>query len=147
MPNCKKKKSMIASSKENKLLQTPMNTPLCIEIRQGQLNWHLRSKRTTCVSNGRCLAVGRMILMASLAFLLKLMWIIEEKSWNCVSCMLGFRQCLGGCLYENLDIFWTSSQGAFWENTPKLVEWVSFRNFGFKVNLVTKLSEWKKYIA
>ena len=26
----------------------------------------------------------------------------------------------------------------FGENTPKLVEWVNFRNFGFKVNLVTK---------
>ena len=27
-------------------------------------------------------------------------------------------------------------------NTPKLVEWVNFRNFGYKVNLVTKtLSE------
>ena len=24
-------------------------------------------------------------------------------------------------------------------NSPKLVEWVSFRNFGFKVNLVEKL--------
>ena len=33
------------------------------------------------------------------------------------------------------------SQGAFWGNTLNLVEWVSFRNFGFKVNLVTKLCQ------
>ena len=56
-----------------------MNTPLCIEIRQGQLSWHLESERTTCVSKERCLAVGRMILMVSLAFLLKLMEIIKKN--------------------------------------------------------------------
>ena len=56
-----------------------MNTPLCIEIRQGQFSWHLESESTTSVSKERCLAVGRMILMVSLVFLLKLTEIIEKK--------------------------------------------------------------------
>ena len=33
--------------------------------------------------------------------------------------------------------------GMFGGNTPKLVEWVGFRNFGSKVNLVTKLYQSK----
>ena len=53
---------------ESMSLCTPMNTPLCIEIRQGQFSWHLESGRMTCVSKERCLAVGRMILLVSLAF-------------------------------------------------------------------------------
>ena len=66
--------------KENKPLHTPMNTPLCMEIRHGQLSCHLESKRTTCVSKERCLTVGRVILMVSLAiFSLKLMEIIEKN--------------------------------------------------------------------
>ena len=94
-----------------------MNTPLCIEIRQGQFSWHLEPERTTCVSKERCLAVGRMILMVSLAFLLKLMEIIVEKPPNCVSIVLGFRQCLGGCLYVNfgdLDVW----LGNIWGEHP-----------------------------
>ena len=43
--------------------------------------------------------------MVSLVFLLKLMGIIEEKSPNCISIVLGFRQCLRGCLYENFGNF------------------------------------------
>ena len=50
---------------ESMSLHTAMNTPLCIEIRQGQFSWHLRSERTTCVSKERWLAVGRLILMVS----------------------------------------------------------------------------------
>ena len=88
-----KMQKIIASlMKENKPLHTPMNTPLCIEIRQGQFSWHLESERTTCVSKERCLVVGRMILMVILAFLLKLMEIIKKKSSNSVSSVLGFRQ-------------------------------------------------------
>ena len=76
MPKCKKyvilctvsiyakiQKIIDSLTKENKPLHTPMNTPLCIEIRQGQFSWHLRSERTTCVSKERCLAVGRLIQM------------------------------------------------------------------------------------
>ena len=82
-----------------------MNTPLCIEIRQGQFSLHLESERTACVSKERCLAVGRMILMVSLAFfLLKLMGIIEEKSPNCISIVLGFRQWLGDVCVKILDV-------------------------------------------
>ena len=29
--------------------------------------------------------------------------------------------------------------GCSWGHTPKLLGWVNFKNFGFKVNLVTKL--------
>ena len=43
-------------------------------------------------------------------------------------------------LVQNFGEFQTFSQGAFWGNTPKLIEWV---NFGFKVNLVTKLYQSK----
>ena len=144
----KMKKSLIASSRENKPHYTPMNTPLCMQIRQGQFSWHLESERTTCVSKERCLAVGRMILMMSLAFLLKLIKIIEKKSSNCVSIVLGFRQFLGGVCMKILVTFKCTVGVHFEGNTPKLVEWVSFRNFGFKVNLVTKtLSEWNKCIA
>ena len=74
----------------NKPLYTPMKTPLCIETRQGQFSWHLESERTTCVSKDRCLAVCKMILMVSLAFLLKLMGIIEEKSPTCISIVLSW---------------------------------------------------------
>ena len=47
---------------------TPMNTHLYKEIKQGQFSWHLRSEKTTCVSKERFMAVGRLILMVSLAF-------------------------------------------------------------------------------
>ena len=66
------------------------------------------------------------------------MGIIEEKLPNCVSIVLGFRQCLGGCLYKNFGKFWTYGWGAFWGDTLKLVEWLNLKNFGFKLNLVTK---------
>ena len=99
--------------KENKPLHTPMNTPLCIEIRQDQFSWHLESERTLCVSKERCLAVGRMILMVSLAFLVEINGIIEEKSSNCVSIVLGFRQCLGGCLYKKIGKFQMNGWDAF----------------------------------
>ena len=41
-------------------------------------------------------------------------------------------------MYKNFGECQMYSQGAFWGNTPKLVEWVHFKNFGFKVNVVTK---------
>ena len=66
------------------------------------------------------------------------MGIIEEKSPNCVSIVLGFRQCLGGCLNENFGKFQMYGWVHFGENTLKLVEWLNFKNFGFKLNLVTK---------
>ena len=90
-----------------------MNTPLCIEIRQGQFSWHLESERKTYVSKERCLAVRRMILMVSLAFGLKLMEIIEEKSSNCVSSVLGFRQSLGGVCTRILAYFGYSARVHF----------------------------------
>ena len=46
---------------------------------------------------------------------------MKKKSSNDISSVLGFRQCLEGCLYENLDIFQTFGQGAFWGNIPKLL--------------------------
>ena len=97
-----------------------MNTPLCIEIRQGQFGWHLESERTACVSKERCLAVGRMILMVTFGiFLLKLMEIIEEKSSNCVSIVLGFRQYLGGALYKKCSAnFGCTVRHAFWREHP-----------------------------
>ena len=116
-----------------------MNTPLCIEIRQGQFSWHLESERTRCISKERCLAVGSMILVVSVChFLLKLMGIIEEQSPNCISIVLGFRQYLRGVCMKILANFRCTVGLHFGEDTPKLVVWVSFRNFGFKVNLVTK---------
>ena len=60
-------------------LHTPMNTPLCIGIKQGQFSWHLTSERTTCVSKEKCLAVGRLILMVSLAFSFELNVNYSEK--------------------------------------------------------------------
>ena len=47
------KKIIDSLIKENKPLHTPMNTPLCMEIRQGQFSCHLESERTTCVSKER----------------------------------------------------------------------------------------------
>ena len=93
MPRCKKVIDSLIKENEPMSLHTPMNTPLFVEIRQCQFSWHLGSERMRCVSKERCLAVGRMILMVSLAFVLKLMEIIEEKSSNYVSSVLGFRQC------------------------------------------------------
>ena len=70
------------------------------------------------------------------------MKIIEEKSPNCVSIVLGFRQHLGGVCTKFLANFGCTARVHFGENTHTLVEWINFRNFGFKVNLVTKtLSE------
>ena len=68
----------------------------------------------------------------SLAFLLTLMEIIEDKSTNCVSIVLGFRQCLGGVCIKMLVNYGCTVRVHFGENTPKLVEWVNFRNFGLK---------------
>ena len=51
-------------------LHTAVNTSLCIENRQGQFSWHLRSERITSVSKERYLVVWRLILMVSLAVLL-----------------------------------------------------------------------------
>ena len=65
---------------ESMSLHAPMNTPLCIKIRQGQFSWHLRSERTTCVSKERCLAVRRMILMVSLAFSFEINVNYQEKN-------------------------------------------------------------------
>ena len=76
--------------------------------------------------------------MVSLAFLLKLMEIIQEKIPDCISIMLGFRQYLGGVCTKTLINFGCMVRVHFGGNTPKLVEWINFRNFGFKVNLVTK---------
>ena len=46
---------------------------------------------------------------------------------------------------QNLGKFWIYSWGAFWGEHPKLVEWIHFKNFGFKGNLVVKtLSELKQ---
>ena len=52
MPKCKKHIIYVEPTKENKSksLHTPVNTPLCIEIRQGQFSWNLRSERITYVS-------------------------------------------------------------------------------------------------
>ena len=69
--------------------------------------------------------------MVSLAFVLKLMEIIEEKSSNYVSSVLGFRQCLGGVCTKPLAYFGCMAMVHFGGNSPKLIEWVSFRNFGF----------------
>ena len=135
---CAKMQKIIDSlikENESMSLHTPMNTPLSTQIRQGQFSWHLQSERTTCVSKERCLAVGRLILMVSLAFLLKLMQIIKKNSSNCVSSRLGFMQCLRGICMKILAYFRHSSRAHFKGDIPKLVEWVSFRNFGFKVNL------------
>ena len=44
--------------KETSSLYTPMNIPLCIEIRQGQFSWHLEPERTTCVSQGEVFGSG-----------------------------------------------------------------------------------------
>ena len=66
------KKRIDSLIKENKPLHTPMNTPLCMEITQGQFSWHLESERTTCVSKERCLAVKRMMLMVNLAFFVEI---------------------------------------------------------------------------
>ena len=68
VPKCKKIIDSLIKENESMSLHTPMNTPLCIEINQGQFSWHLRSERTTCVSKERCLTVGRKILMESVAF-------------------------------------------------------------------------------
>ena len=65
-------KFIISLIKKNKPLHTPMNTPLCMEIRQSQFSWYLKSEWTTCVFKERCLAVGRMILMVSLAFFVEI---------------------------------------------------------------------------
>ena len=77
--------------KENKPLHTPRNTPLCMEIRQGQFSWHLESERTTCVFKERCLAVERLVLMVSLAFFVEINGNYFKKSSHCVSIVLGFR--------------------------------------------------------
>ena len=66
------------------------------------------------------------------------MEIIEKKSLNFVSIVLGFRQCLGGFYIKILANFGCMSRVHFGETTPKLVKWVSFRNFGFKVNFGKK---------
>ena len=66
------------------------------------------------------------------------MEIIEKKSLNCESIVLGFKQCLGGCLYKYFGEFQMYKGVHFGETNPKLVKWVSFRNFGFKVNFGEK---------
>ena len=43
-------------------------------------------------------------------FLLKLMEIIEKKSLNCESIVLGFRQCLGG-VYTNILVNFRCTRG------------------------------------
>ena len=68
MPKCQNIIDSLIKENESMSLHTPVNTPLCIEIKQGQFSWYLRSERTTCVSKKRCLAVERMIVMVSLAF-------------------------------------------------------------------------------
>ena len=44
---------------------------------------------------------------------------------------------------KNLVYFGHLARMHFGGNTPKLVECVNFRNFGFKVNLITKLYQSK----
>ena len=60
------------------------------------------------------MVVRRLIQLVGWAFLfifykctLKLMYIIRRKSLNCVPSMLGFKQCILGCFYESVVIFWT----------------------------------------
>ena len=109
-----------------------MNTPLCIEIRQGQFSWHLKSERTTCLSKERCLAVGRMILRVNFTFFVEINGNHCGKPPNCVSIVLGFRQCSGGVCMKISANFGCTVRVHFGGNTPQLVEWVNFRNFGFK---------------
>ena len=89
--------------KTNQCLSTLQWTHLCIEVRQDQFSWHLSLESIACVSKKRYLVMGRLFQMVSLAFLLifykcalKLMLLVKKKSLNCVSSVIGFRQCLGG---------------------------------------------------
>ena len=52
---------------------------------------------------------------------------INKLCFQCVRLSAILRK----CLYENMGIFWPFGWGAFGGNTPKLVEWGEFRNFGF----------------
>ena len=89
-----------------------MNTSLCIEIRQDQFGWHLESERTTCVSKKRCLAVGRMILMVSLAFFVEINGIIEGKPPKL------FLLCLGGVCMTISANFRCMVWDTFWGEHP-----------------------------
>ena len=62
------------------------------------------------------------ILLLPYKCTLELMYINRVKSLNYVFSMLHFRQCIWGCLHENLGIFHPFGRGALQGNTPRLVE-------------------------
>ena len=62
---------------------------------------------------------------------IELMLSIRRKSSNSVPSMLGFKQCIWGCLYKYLSISWPFRWGVLSGNTPKPVEWGSYGSFGF----------------
>ena len=91
-------------------------THLCV-LKSGKVNsagiWNLKGQHGL-LRRG----VGRMILMVSLAFFVEINGNYWGKSPNCVSIVLGFRQCLGEWLHKNFSEFQMYNWDALWGEYP-----------------------------